>query len=89
MTTLIIDTDDFMAGAAVSVRSRLTQINDESHASWIATDTTRNTWPASLSYDTRVDVKMRDGSEFKNCRACTWAWGEARETTITHWRLSK
>ena len=57
-------------------------------ASWTPTDTHRNTWPASLTYDTRVDIKMRDGTVFKNCRAYTWSWGEARETTITYWRLA-
>ena len=83
MTTLVIDTDKLLQWEPVA------QTDAELHGAWQPTDTHRNTWPASLTYDTRVDIKMRDGTVFKNCRAYTWSWGEARETTITHWRIAK
>lgn len=75
MTTLIIDTDKFLAA---------TTPND-----WQPVNPERLMHPSGVAAQARIDIKLRDGTIFYNRPAYAWCWGEAFETTITHWRYTK
>lgn len=99
MTTLIINTDKFMTidpyvltfkrrdDGSILVHDRSSNTLSV-QGEWHAVDTQRNTFPLAIQHDTRVDVKFRDGTVHRGCMARSWQWGEARETTITHYRLA-
>ncbi len=75
MITLVIDTDKFFAAATPK--------------DWQPVNPERLMHPSGVAAQERIDIKLRDGTIFYNRPAYAWCWGEAFETTITHWRYAK
>lgn len=83
MTTLIIDTNMLLHWAPVA------QTDAELVAGWQPVNPERLMHPSGVAAQARIDIKLRDGTIFYNRPAYAWCWGEAFETTITHWRYAK
>lgn len=95
MTTLILN------GHADAIQLTVEQVREiesaTNHVSigyrapdlWQPVNPERLMHPAGVGAYERIDIKLRDGTIFYNRPAYAWCWGEAFETTITHWRYAK